>query len=373
MKILILSETFAGSGHVVAARNIAKGIKTIYPEANIKMDSAFPKVSPFLEKWTGEAYMKTIRHASTLWGWAYQRDKEWSFVGKRLLSKIVASRLHQYLHTEKPDIVICTHAFCLGGLCELKKNPTTPPFLLAASLTDYCINHFWVFDEVDYYFVGSESIKQRMMHTYGIKSSRIYATGIPIDPQFNEAKDRALIRERHSIPNSTPLVLVSGGGLGLAPYEEILEALGGISNPLNIVVILGRNCKQRMKVENAASAIRHPTLIFDYVENMSEWMMAADLMIGKPGGLTVSEALSCELPLLIYKPIPGQEEQNSQFLLENEVALRADGPSQLYRILAEFLSNPWEQQRIKRKLKLFGKPTAALELGRIVIKELNYQ
>ncbi|HJV45231.1 MAG TPA: glycosyltransferase [Bacillota bacterium] len=367
MKILILSESIAGSGHEVAAQNIAKGIRRIFPEADMKVESALPKVSPLLEKWSSKAYMKAIRYAPFLWGWAYQRDKEWSHIGKQLLGNFVAQRLESYLMDEKPDIVLCTHAFCLGGLAELKKK-LTPTFRLGASLTDYCINHFWIFDEIDYYFVGSESLKQKMIEQYNLPSTRIHVTGIAIDPDFSVSKDRISFRNRFGIPLDSFLVLVSGGGLGIAPYKEIIEALGNVIGSLFIVVILGRNSDQRQRVDEATSTVTHPVIVLDFVKNMSDWMMAADLMIGKPGGLTVSEALACELPLFIYKPIPGQEERNSRFLMDSEVALRANNPIELRAKLESLLSKPQDVERMKERSRELKRPNAAMDVGQIVFE-----
>src|SRR5699024_3819607 len=106
-----------------------------------------------------------------------------------------------------------------------------------------------------------------------------------------------------------------GGGLGLAPFIEILQGLASIKRKLKVCVITGMNSRAKQDIEQwlLRTDFPHPIYVESYVLNMEEWMSASDLLIGKPGGLTVSEALACQLPLLIYKPIPGQEERNSQF------------------------------------------------------------
>ena len=364
MKILVLSEDIAGTGHTKAAQNVLQGIKTMFPHVTTKMEITLSKISPFLEKCVSKAYVQTIRHAPPLWGWAYKRDKEFSLVGKDLLRKFMAKKLLSFIENENPDLIVCTHAFCLGGLAELKRKGKGE-FLLAAALTDYSVNPFWIYDEVDIYFVGATGIKQKMVKEHAVPEKRIYVTGIPIHPRFNLSLERHWIRQKLSIPNNAVLILVTGGGWGLAPFQEILSALRIVQHQLYVVVITGRN--PRAKQEWAPlECPGHTLFLYDYIENMNEWMFAADLLIGKPGGLTVSEALACGLPLLIYKPIPGQEERNSEFLINNEAALRADSVDQLVSCVQKICEDAQLVHQLKSREAALAKPRATMEVSQIL-------
>jgi processive 1,2-diacylglycerol beta-glucosyltransferase len=366
MKVLILTESIAGSGHTKAAHNVAKGVQLIYPGAEVKVDTSLSKVSPFLEKWTSRLYMNTIHHASSVWGWAYQRDKEWSSIGKDFLSAFISRRLEPYLRSEAPDIIISTHAFCLGGLARLK-HKMKKQFILGAAMTDYCVHQFWIYDEVDLYFVGAEELKQKLLEVHSVDPNKVHVTGIPIDPLFDSEFSYSDFRTGYRIPEKSTLILITGGGLGLAPYRDILEVLQLVEAPLYLVVLTGTNQKVKKELEILREEYPHPLLLLDYVENMNEWMKAADLLIGKPGGLTVSEALACQLPLIIYKPIPGQEEKNSKFLTDVKVAIRAENKEQLMAGVRQLCSEPELLKVMQERSAELGKASAAYELGKILL------
>lgn len=365
MKILILSESIAGSGHNRAAENVAKGFRLQVPQAEIKVDTSLTHVSPMLEKLSNRLYMGAIRHAAPLWGWAYQRDREWSLMGKNILKKFVAKKITPYLDKERPDIIVSTHAFCLGGFAELKQDYS---FRLGAALTDYWVNPFWIHKEIDAYFVGAPSIKEKMVKEYKLDSEQIHVTGIPIDPIFCESRSQRNIRERYSVPPDALFILVTGGGLGLLPYEEILESLAQVEHPLFIAALTGRNQDARINLGTylAGRSFPHPVQVMDYVTDIHEWMYSADLMIGKPGGLTVSEALASHLPILIYKPIPGQEVRNSQFLLSYELGMQASKGDELSRLVSEFCQDK-DRHLWTERIKPLSKPSAAYEVGRIML------
>lgn len=368
MKVLILTESIAGTGHHKAAENIAKGILALYPKAQIEIDTTLTHANPMLERITSKLYMGTIRHASTLWGWAYHRDQEWSFMGKHLLRKYIAKRLYSYIEERSPDIIVSTHAFCLGGLAQLK-HQVTRPFRLGVALTDYCVNPFWIHPEVDHYFVGAEELKSLMIEKYGVIEGKISVTGIPIDLSYNQRLEKEYVRKKLNVDENAFLLLVMGGGLGLVPFIEILQGLASIQHNISICVITGKNMQAREEVERWLADGSYPHVIqtFDYVTNMEEWLFASDFVISKPGGLTVSEALACHVPLLIYKPIPGQEERNSQFLTKSGLALRVNQYSELPTILEQYVTDPEKITMLKQRVAGFARPDAAFQVGEILL------
>nr|WP_280922216.1 glycosyltransferase [Ammoniphilus resinae] len=165
--------------------------------------------------------------------------------------------------------------------------------------------------------------------------------------------------------------MVTGGGLGVGAYEEILSALGKVDGNLTVSVFVGNNQKLRREIESLLTEYLHPVFLHDYVSNMNEWMQAADLLIGKPGGLTVSEALACSLPLLIYKPIPGQEERNTRFLLASEAAWQAKSPEEIIRLVQQLLVNPRDLILLRQKAQQISRPNAAKQVGEIILEKTN--
>ncbi len=373
MKILLLTETLAGTGHYKAAESLEKAIYSINPHAKIKIDTPLTHANPLLEKMANKLYMGTIRHASPVWGWAYKRDRQWGFVGKDILRKYISKRLESYIELEAPDLIVSTHAFCLGGLAELKKKHLKP-FRLAAAFTDYCVNSFWIHPEVDDYFVGAMKLKEKLVNEYSITEEKIHVTGIPIDPKFDECIDKEGIRSKLGISRTSLHILVMGGGLGLAPYEEILTGLSFVkATDLVVTVMVGKNQQAKAKIEEWAQQVKlsYTLVILDYVHNMNEWMASADLLIGKPGGLTVTEALACKVPILIYKPIPGQEERNSQFLLDSGIAFRADEIQQIAEIVQKLSEDKEWKHILRDRVMKFSKPKAAYHAGKILMDSLE--
>ncbi|RKD27062.1 hypothetical protein BEP19_00365 [Ammoniphilus oxalaticus] len=367
MKVLILTESIAGTGHYQAAKNVAKGIAAVYPHAQIEVDQSLTHVNPFLERMTSKLYMGTIQHAAKLWGWAYQREREWSLLTKQALRKYIARKLQPYLEERGPDVVVSTHAFCLGGLAELKKK-TSKPFRLGVALTDYSVNPFWIHSEIDHYFVGAMELKSRLIDQYGVSEKNIFVTGIPIDPCYSQRLDPIQARVKLNLQGDLPLCLVMGGGLGLVPFIEILKGLAEMDQKVKVCVITGTNTKAKEQLERwlEKTSYPHPVYVKEYVSNMDEWMSAADLLIGKPGGLTVSEALACGLPLLIYKPIPGQEERNSQFLMDSQLALRVKSQAELPQLVDRFLADQQGARLLKQQIAKYSMPDAAYQVGKIL-------
>lgn len=373
MKILLLTETLAGTGHYKAAESLGKAISAINPKAEVKIDTTLTHANPLLEKLASKLYMGTIRHASPLWGWAYKRDRQWGLMGKDILRKYLSKKLEAYIDSEAPDLIVSTHAFCLGGLAELKKK-RPKPFSLAAAFTDYSVNSFWIHPEVDLYFVGAMKLKEKLMNEYSIQEDKVHVTGIPIDPKFDERIDKDRLRSKLGISQTSLNVLVMGGGLGLAPYEDILTGLSMVkATDLVVTVITGKNHQAKQRLEDWAQQkkLSYTLILLDYVHNINEWMAAADILIGKPGGLTVSEALACEVPLLIYKPIPGQEERNSQFLLDSGIAFRADNIKQLAEVVEKLCGDMEWRHHLRDRVLAYSKPKAAYDAGRILMNLLE--
>ena len=289
MKILILSASI-GSGHVKAAEALKKFLP---PDTKI-VDFMSGEIS-FLNNLTKKIYLKALKFIPDLY------DRIYGFAGlprigsvMRLISSIsmylpFAKLLNEY----KPDVVICTHPFpeAAASFWKFLHAKSDRNFLLAAVLTDYSLHEIWLYDEVDVYFVATEEMKNELAGQCG-RNREIYATGIPIDPEFSK------IREKEKSDRKN--ILIMGGGLGLGSIEETLKDLDEISIPLKIVAIAGQNEKLFLRLKKLQKNLRQDVEIFGSVKNVCELMNSADLLITKPGALTISEAFSQGLPMILH-------------------------------------------------------------------------
>ncbi|MBO8170413.1 MAG: glycosyltransferase [Bacillaceae bacterium] len=368
-EILILTETFAGEGHHMAARALEDALKHQEPSLNVFVDQALPRVSRQLEAVSRLFYMNTIRHFPNLWGWAYQRETLWNRMFQSHLSHISAMRLKPYLYTHNPDVIVTTHAYCLGGLAKLRARQELS-FRLGAVITDFDVNRFWVHPAVDFYLVATPYLKNKLVEQ-GIDDQKIFPTGIPVRKEFNVKKSKVTWREELGFDREMFTILMSGGGTGWGPMSEILNRLILIDEPLQILFVAGKNKEMYHRVRQSlmySGTGRHRIEVFGFVHNMHQLMHSADLLISKPGGITLSEALAAELPTIIYKPIPGQEERNARYLLEENVVDMAENLDELTEQVKRLLNSGKKREEMKERIHRLRNPDSSIKASRIILQ-----
>ena len=357
MKILILSASI-GSGHTKAAESLQK----------ILGDSA--QVIDFMAKdistlnWlTKKIYLAALRFIPDLYDRIYKfADGRKVGVSARFLSSaLMYLPFARLLNKFQPDIVICTHPFpeAAASLWKFLHAKSDKNFLLAAVLTDYSLHEIWIFGEVDAYFVATDDMKNNLAN-HCRAGQKIFATGIPIDEKFSAVK---------RVSNSIPTILIMGGGLGLGSIEETLLELNKIKSPLKISVVAGLNENLSARLRRLREKINHPMEIFGYVSDVHKLMAAADLLITKPGALTMTEAFAVGLPLILHAPIPGPEALNAAYAVAHGAAISV-GDKKISNVVEELLKNPARLAEMKSCAQKISKPTAAAEIIKFLIKKL---
>src|SRR5512132_3072151 len=224
----------------------------------------------------------------------------------------------------------------------------------------------WLCHHYEHYFVALDETREHMVRL-GIPAAKVTATGIPIDPVFAETKDKAAMRKQLGLDANRTTILLSAGGFGVGPVEHIVTTLLDLEHAAQVVAICGKNAelKARMDKLAAKSAGRRGTLVpVGYTTAMDEYMSAADILVGKPGGLTTSEALAKGLLLVIVNPIPGQEERNSDHLLEEGVAIRCNNLPVLAWKLDRLLDDAPRVARMRQRIARLARPHAARDVVR---------
>ena len=230
----------------------------------------------------------------------------------------------------------------------------------------------WLCHNYTRYFVPIEETRVHL-ERLGIPKSKIFVSGIPIDPVFAERKDKSEMRRKHGLKADRTTILVSAGGFGADSIEHVLTSLMEVQHEAQVVAIAGRNEELRTRLDSLIHKNRGRSKvsvkIVGYTTEMDEFMSAADLVLGKPGGLTTSEALAKGLIMVIVNPIPGQEERNSDHLLEEGVAIRCNNlPALAFKIDA-LLDDSKRLDQMRRNIKRVAKPNAATD----IVRELTAQ
>jgi processive 1,2-diacylglycerol beta-glucosyltransferase len=210
----------------------------------------------------------------------------------------------------------------------------------------------------------------------GLPRERITVSGIPIDPVFSVPKDRDGIRRKYGLDPGRPLLLISAGAMSVGPAEQVVRVLRHLQTPAQVVVICGRNADLKTRVEARIADTPAPHLHFralGYTTEMDEWMAAADLFVGKPGGLTTAEALARRLPMVIFEPIPGQEERNSDHLLEQGVAIKCNEISTMPYKIDRLLADPERMARMRAAAGVLARPDAARTVVGTLLNEFHLQ
>jgi len=359
MKRVLFFSVSIGAGHDMAAQAAAEEILHRYPGCQVKIVDTFRYINPVLNKVVAGSYMESLRFNPKIWGYLYKQAEEGDkFIDlNQILSKLVSVKTEKLISDFDPDVIVCTHAFPAGILSIVKeKGRFNVPLIVV--ITDYTVHPFWVHEHVDKYVLPCRELKYQIM-MYGTPEEKLLLTGIPIRRQFNEPCDKLQARKKLGLDNLTT-ILVMGGGLGLGEIEQVIRVLGDADMEIQILAVTGKNDRLRTNLELSSSANR--VIVFGYVENITEIMSASDFIVTKPGGLTTAEVLACRLPMIIINPLPGQEDRNSEFLLNSGVAVKARNIHYLIPQLKLLLENENRLRQIHEMASLIGKPKAAADL-----------
>jgi processive 1,2-diacylglycerol beta-glucosyltransferase len=360
-RVLIMSVS-AGTGHLRAADAVAKVCRANPRIAEVVNIDCLTYTNQLFRRFYSKFYIQLVRSAPTLLGWFYENtDEPWRTDRMRLmLSRLNTRPLVRMIRRLNPDVTVCTH-FLPAEIISYLVSKHLIQTRLAIVVTDFDVHAMWLSRVFHRYFVAIDEAKVHLTMT-GMPADRISVSGIPIDPAFAEPKDPRQLREKHGLGLDRPVVLVSAGALGVSAAADIVRVLGNMRSAAQVVVVCGWNRELQDQVAREARKIPRTDLSFHvmgYTSEMDEWMRMADLFIGKPGGLTTAETLACGLPILIVQPIPGQEERNSDHLLEKGVAVKCNQLTVMAHKVDALLEHPAKLLRMRRAARHLAHPNAA--------------
>ena len=364
-KVLILSAS-AGAGHVRAAEAIQKAFKQSATAREVLHVDALDYTNKVFRHLYSKAYLDMVNRMPEAMGWLYDHlDKPWKNERRRLAFDRLNTRpLVKLLKEFNPDVTICTHFLPAEILSWLKaKERIHCPQAIA--VTDFDIHAMWLCRHYDQYFVALDETRAHM-EKLGIPRDKVTVTGIPIDPIFATPRDKTEMRLRHGLAPDQRTILVSAGGFGVGRVEDLISCLSELQHRVQAVILCGRNEHLKRRLDKlaarqpAGSQVSFKNL--GYTTQVDELMSASDILLGKPGGLTTSEALAKGLVFVIVNPIPGQEERNSDHLLEEGVAIRCNNlPALAYKV-DRLLSDDARFSRMQANARRLARPNAAQDV-----------
>ncbi len=361
MKVLVLSVS-TGGGHHSTSLAIANYINKTGNEA--KVVDVYKYISPLISDGISRGYLLSTKYAKTMYGQIYKRMEKSDATEKRMyLSKAAnivlsipfASCVEEY----QPDVIVCTHVMACEMVDALRNNGKLDDSVITIGIvTDFTVHPLWEDTYVDYYISASELLNNQFIKKK-IDLEKVKPFGIPVDEKYAEKMPKEEIRKLLGFENK-PTVLVMSGSMGYGNVTKHIKELDKLEIDFQMLIVCGRNKSlYRRLSELKTDKLKY---VFGFVGNVDELMDASDCIITKPGGLTVSESLAKGLPLILMNPIPGQEDRNLEFLLNNGLAQYITDTYPVDEAVYQLFNNKWKQENLSDGIKYVGKPNAVKEL-----------
>jgi processive 1,2-diacylglycerol beta-glucosyltransferase len=366
-RILVLSAS-VGAGHMRAAQAVELALRELAPDAVIRNVDVLELTNPAFRRVYGKAYLDLVNLAPHVLGYFYDLlDKPLREGSKRdrlrlAVQKMNLRRFIDLIEDEPWDLAVNTHFLPAEIIASLRRKDRTGLRQMTVT-TDFETHRLWVHQPCERFFTATEEGALYLQH-FGVPASDTMVTGIPIHPVFAKPKDQKDCRRRQGIGTDRPVILQLAGGFGVGPVVQLYQALLSVERPVEVVVVSGRNAELKKELEAVAPPSRHRVKVLGFTDQIDELMASADLVVSKPGGLTTSEVLARGAALVVVNPIPGQESRNSDYLLEEKAAIKANHTATLAHKVEQLLDNPARLAEIRANALRIARPQAAYEVAR---------
>lgn len=365
MKGLILSIT-AGQGHNQTAMVLSRHFNDVGIEC--KYLDVYKYINPVLSDSVNRIYLMSTKKIPKIYGGVYrlcekrniQADIGMHGIG-RLTNSVLSRSLLKLIRDEDPDFIICTHIFAALLVTYL----SSIEYLRAKTIgiiTDFTIHPYWEDSLMDYYVTASERLTIQGLKK-GFPENKFIPLGIPISSKFKNSIDKQTARKQLRLPDKRT-ILVMSGSMGFGNVTSEILALDKLDMDFQIVSICGNNKRLYNKINRLE--LSKNIFNYGYIDNVDVFMDACDCIITKPGGLTTSEALAKQIPMLINNPIPGQEDRNVEFLLNAGAAIKISSTTPIDEAVYQLFLDDERTKNMKASMKLLAKPNATADLVEFV-------
>lgn len=369
-KVLILHISKFG-GHSQAAANIKEALEYKEPSLKILNINVVGYFYPRTEKVVDFLYTSMIKHIPSLWGKLYDRKEVITLLSPpwQLLNYFNRKRFAHFIERFSPQAIVTTQAFPCG-IASYHKSFYNLNIPLVAVVTDYCPHKFWLHPEVDVYSVGCRKAKNILI-SQGVEKDKIKILGIPISIEFSLNYSREEVAKLFGFDPNLPAVLIMGGGGGIGCLEDIALCVDKLNIKCQIIVICGKNRKLYNWFTRKKGMFTKPLFYFGYVNFVHKIMDFCDIIITKAGGITMAEALSKNLAIIVVNSIPGQEERNVNYLLEQKAILKAKNIAETGKLVETILNDKTKFLQLKEKVKEIAMTDSSLKIAELILKMIK--
>lgn len=361
---LLLLSVSAGAGHVRAAEALRVAAAEM-PAVEVLHLDVMDHVSPAFRALYTDLYLKLVEHSPATWSMLYRimdRTPPNAPVARlrRAIERLNTRDLRRTIARFAPDTVVCTH-FLPAELLMRERSRGRLACPVHVVVTDFDLHGMWVVPDMAGWFAASDEVAFRMQ-ARGLDAARIHVTGIPIMPAFALPLDRGACAAEFGLDPQRRAILLMGGGAGLGGLDEVAARLLRLDADFQLVALAGRNAKALERLQALARVHPGRLVAQGFTDRVERLMRACDLVITKPGGLTTSECLALGRPMIVHAPIPGQEERNCDYLLEQGAALKAVDAIALDWRVRELLADPSRLAALADRAHSLGRPHAARDV-----------
>ena len=372
MKKILVSYNSVGLGHKVVAENIAQALKK-YPGYQIELLDILKLYEGRFTKTSTKIYEFIIQHLPGLWRFFYL-NRVFHFLTLPLripFASLKAGRLREYLHQLEPDLILTTHPNATALVVYLKKHGDYRG-KIATTFSDFHFQPYWVFPLVDKYLVMTRELKEQV-ESLGFAGNQVVVTGLPVNEAFVKDYNLAEIYKEFGLARTRPIVLVMGGSRSWGIKLADIKALLGSDFDVQLVVLVSLN--QTLYGELVELAKSHPGNL-KILGNLSSIEVAklfsvAKILVTKPGGLTVGQALLKNLPMVLANPLPAVEELNQSYLASQQAVVIARDSAEVRSWTERLLLDKKFYQEIKDHMKALAVPDAAARAAEVIIDMLE--
>jgi len=366
--VVILSARY-GAGHWQAAAAVREAMAALFPGREPLLLDYMDLVNPALNRTIQSLYLASIKHFPGGYGWFYRTTStippDSPF--QSLLNSLGREQLARLVEATTPRAILSTFPTQAGVLSDMRRlGQCAIPTLTV--ITDNTVHSQWVHPHTDLYCVSSAAVAGHLA-SRGVPPERIATTGIPIRQAFSHPIDPVEVRRRYRFDPELPIVLVMSGAFGaLGGVSEACRILTHMNRPLQMVVVAGRDRQLVRRLQRGVRQYPYPVHVFGYVEFIAELMASASVLVTKAGGVTTAEALAMGLPVIIFRPIPGQEEANADYLCEHGAAMSARSTEELRVACDRLLGDDGLRAAMRRASLQLGRPHAARDVARLALQ-----
>jgi processive 1,2-diacylglycerol beta-glucosyltransferase len=372
-RILLLSAS-VGVGHLRAAEAVELALRETAPNVFVRNLDVMELTNRAFGRLYARGYLGLMNRAPYVHGYFYdlfdrpvRAPVTRSDRVRLALQWVNLRRFVQILKAEPWDLIINTHFLPAEIVASLRRQGKidTPQVTVT---TDFDTHRMWVHPPCEHYFTATEE-GSRYLQYWGVPGANVSVTGVPIHPVFRRPKDKAACAAKHGLASDRPVVLQMAGGFGVVgPIDKLYATLLQTERPIELVVAAGRNGAIKARLEKIPTPPRHRVRILPFTNEIDEYMAAADLVVSKPGGLTVAETLARGAVLVMVQPVPGQESRNSDYLLENGAAVKVSTLPLLSYKMDSLLADPTRLAQLRANAVRLARPNAAFDVAALALQ-----